>query len=167
MYKLWFSFILGLNFISLWFKVSNITIPKKQGEIIFEPRIQLNHNIYQQVTFDGVTGPVRFSQDGKRAGAQLEILNLRNGSFRKVSTKIKCMVNKLLHGGHIGSQKVHRMNYFCIFYLFELKLRMMVEICIAKYPMLLFFEFNVFLAEKWRHKIDSKIKISRYCKTNI
>ena len=148
MYKLWFSFILGLNFISLWFKVSNITIPKKQGEIIFEPRIQLNHNIYQQVTFDGVTGPVRFSQDGKRAGAQLEILNLRNGSFRKVSTKIKCMVNKLLHGGHIGSQKVHRMNYFCIFYLFELKLCMMVELCIAKYPMLLFFEFNVFLAEK-------------------
>ncbi|CAH3015262.1 unnamed protein product, partial [Porites evermanni] len=39
-----------------------------------------------KVTFDGVTGPVRFSQDGKRAGAQLEILNLRNGSFRKVGS---------------------------------------------------------------------------------
>ena len=105
----------------------------------------MNHNdIYQQVNFDGVTGPVRFSQDGKRAGAQLEILNLRNGSFRKVSTKIKCMVNNLLHGGHIGSQKVHRRNYFCLFYLFELKLCMMVELCIAKNPMFLFFEFNVF-----------------------
>ena len=56
----------------------------------------MNHNIYQQVNFDGVTGPVRFSQDGKRAGVRLEILNLRNDSFRKVSTKIKCIVNKLL-----------------------------------------------------------------------
>ena len=46
----------------------------------------MNHNIYQQVNFDGVTGPVRFSQDGKRAGVRLEILNLRNDSFRKVST---------------------------------------------------------------------------------
>ena len=56
----------------------------------------MNHNIYQQVNFDGVTGPVRFSQDGKRAVVRLEILNLRNDSFRKVSTKIKCIVNKLL-----------------------------------------------------------------------
>ena len=80
--------------------------------------MQLNHNIYQQVTFDGVTGPVRFSQDGKRAGAQLEILNLRNSSFRKVSTKIKCMVNKLPHGGHIGSQKVHRMHELLLHFLF-------------------------------------------------
>ena len=56
----------------------------------------MNHNIYQQVNFDGVTGPVRFNKDGKRAGVRLEILNLRNDSFRKVRTKIKFMVNRLL-----------------------------------------------------------------------
>ena len=42
--------------------------------------------LFQQVNFEGITGPVRFSQDGKRAGVQLEILNLRKDSFRKVST---------------------------------------------------------------------------------
>ena len=106
----------------------------------------MNHKIYQQVNFDGVTGPVRFSQDGKRAGAKLEILNLRNGSFRKVSTKIKCMVNKLLHGGHIGSEakKCIVGTTFAFFYLFELILCMMLELCFAKNPMFLFFEFNVF-----------------------
>ena len=56
----------------------------------------MNHNIYQQVNFDGVTGPVRFNKDGKRAGVRLEILNLRSDSFRKVRTKIKFMVNRLL-----------------------------------------------------------------------
>ena len=92
-----FSFILGLNCISFCFKLISMHYhTKKQREIKFEPRIKLNHNIYQQVNFDGVTGPVRFNKDGKREGVRLEILNLRNDSFRKVSTKIKCIVNKLL-----------------------------------------------------------------------
>ena len=40
----------------------------------------------RQVNFDGMTGSVRFSEDGERAGVQLEILNLRNDSFEQVST---------------------------------------------------------------------------------
>ena len=34
---------------------------------------------------DGLTGPVKFSEDGKRTRVELEILNLRNNSFVKVS----------------------------------------------------------------------------------
>ena len=40
----------------------------------------------RQVNFYGMTGSVRFSEDGERAGVQLEILNLRNDSFEQVST---------------------------------------------------------------------------------
>ena len=40
----------------------------------------------RQVNFDGMTGSVRFSEDGERAGVQLEILNLRNDSFEQVGT---------------------------------------------------------------------------------
>ena len=40
----------------------------------------------RQVNFDGMTGSVRFSEGGERAGVQLEILNLRNDSFEQVST---------------------------------------------------------------------------------
>lgn len=39
-----------------------------------------------QVNFDGITGSVRFSEDGERAAVELEILNLRNDSFQQVST---------------------------------------------------------------------------------
>ena len=47
-----FNFILGLNFISLWFGVwlSMIT-SLKQREIKFKPRIKLNHNIYTRLMF--------------------------------------------------------------------------------------------------------------------
>ena len=40
----------------------------------------------RQVNFDGITGSVRFNEDGERAEVQLEILNLRNDSFQQVST---------------------------------------------------------------------------------
>ena len=40
----------------------------------------------RQVNFDGITGSVRFSEDGERVAVQLEILNLRNDSFQQVST---------------------------------------------------------------------------------
>ena len=44
---LWCNFILGLNFISLCFKLIIIHYhTKKQKEIKFKPRINLNHNIY-------------------------------------------------------------------------------------------------------------------------
>ena len=72
-----------------------------------------------------------------------------------------------LQGGHIGRLKVNLRNYFCIFYSFELKLCRMVELCIAKKSyVFLFFDFNLFLAGMRRHKIDSKINISRYGKRN-
>ena len=48
-YMLWFNFILGLNFISLCFKLIIIYYhTPKQREIKFKPRIKLNHNIYIQ-----------------------------------------------------------------------------------------------------------------------
>ena len=40
----------------------------------------------RQVNFDGITGSVRFNEDGERAAVQLEILNLRNDSFQQVNT---------------------------------------------------------------------------------
>ena len=49
---LWFNFILGSNFIFFCFKLivillsDYISIPKKQKNTKFEPRIKLNHNIY-------------------------------------------------------------------------------------------------------------------------
>ena len=47
MYMLWFNLILGLNFISLCFKLIIIHYhTQKQREIKFKPRIKLNHNIY-------------------------------------------------------------------------------------------------------------------------
>ena len=46
-YMLWFSFILGLNFISFCFKLVIIHYrTRKQREIKFEPSIKLNHNIF-------------------------------------------------------------------------------------------------------------------------
>ena len=46
LYMLWFNFILGLNFISLCFKLIIIHYhTQKQREIKFKPRIKLNHNI--------------------------------------------------------------------------------------------------------------------------
>lgn len=41
---------------------------------------------YPQVVLDGITGPIKFNDDGKRTGVELEILNLRNNFFKKVSS---------------------------------------------------------------------------------
>ena len=49
--------------------------------------------------------------------------------------------NFFKHSGHIGHKKVHPLNYFCIFYSFELKLCRMVERCVAKNPMFFVFQF--------------------------
>ena len=47
LYMLWFNFILGLNFISLCFKLIIIHYhTQKQREIKFKPRMTLDHNIY-------------------------------------------------------------------------------------------------------------------------
>ena len=47
LHMLWLKFILGLNFISLCFKLIIIHFhTPKQREIKFKPRIKLNHNIY-------------------------------------------------------------------------------------------------------------------------
>ena len=53
-------------------------------------RLQLkSSDLYQQVNIDGITGPVKFGEDGMRTGVELEILNLRNNSFMKVITKVE------------------------------------------------------------------------------
>ena len=36
---------------------------------------------------DGLTGPIKFDENGKRKGIELEILNLRNNSFKEVRSK--------------------------------------------------------------------------------
>ena len=47
LYMLWFSFILGLHFIFLCFKLIIIHYhTPKQRKIKFKPRMKLNHNIY-------------------------------------------------------------------------------------------------------------------------
>ena len=43
------------------------------------------HVYYKQVYLDGITGPVQFNEDGKRREIELEVLNLRNNKFEKVS----------------------------------------------------------------------------------
>ena len=48
------------------------------------------------------------------------------------------------HGGRIGSKILLAKNYFCSFSSFELKLCRMVELCIPKNPIFVFFDFNVF-----------------------
>ena len=40
---------------------------------------------YKQASLDGLTGPIHFSEDGARTKIELDILNLRNNSFKKVS----------------------------------------------------------------------------------
>ena len=50
LFMLWFNFILGLNFISLCFKLIIIYYrTPKQREIKLKPRIKLNHNIYMDL----------------------------------------------------------------------------------------------------------------------
>ena len=39
---------------------------------------------------NGLTGPIKFDENGKRKGIELEILNLRNNSFKKVRRKVPC-----------------------------------------------------------------------------
>ena len=48
---LWFNFVLGLNFIFLYFKLIIIYYnTQKQRKIKFKPRTKLNHNMYMAVT---------------------------------------------------------------------------------------------------------------------
>ena len=41
----------------------------------------------EQVHLDGITGPVQFDEYGKRKEIDLEVLNLRNNFFERVSSK--------------------------------------------------------------------------------
>lgn len=47
--------------------------------------------ILSQVKLNGSTGPIHFNEYGKRKGIELEILNLRNNSFQKVSNDVSNM----------------------------------------------------------------------------
>ena len=40
----------------------------------------------KQVNLDGMTGRLQFNEHGERKGIQLETLNLRNNSFKKVGS---------------------------------------------------------------------------------
>jgi len=51
---LWFDYILGLNFISLCFKLIIRHYHTQQREIIFIPRIKLNHNLDNNLPVDRI-----------------------------------------------------------------------------------------------------------------
>ena len=44
--------------------------------------------ILSQAKLNGSTGTIHFNEYGKRKGVELEILNLRNNSFQKVSENL-------------------------------------------------------------------------------
>lgn len=48
----------------------------------------------KQVNLDGLSGPIQFNEYGKRKGIELEILNLRNNYFKKVSNH-KTLLSKI------------------------------------------------------------------------
>ena len=52
---------------------------------------KFNHNLcfssFLKVDIAGITGPVQFDENGRRIVSRLDILNLRNNSFKKVSSK--------------------------------------------------------------------------------
>ena len=52
---------------------------------------------------------------------------------------------------------MHPLNYFCIFYSFELKLCRMVELCIPKNGVF-FFDFNGFWRENDATRLTAKFK---------
>ena len=61
-YMLWFSFILGLNFIFLYLKLIIIHYhTQKQREIKFKLRMKLNHNIYFHESETEMHGALVFS----------------------------------------------------------------------------------------------------------
>ena len=52
---LWFSFLLGLNSFFYCFKLIIIHYPRhKQRKVEFKPRIELNHKIYNTLTYHAV-----------------------------------------------------------------------------------------------------------------
>ncbi|XP_068737794.1 glutamate receptor 2-like isoform X1 [Montipora capricornis] len=61
----------------------------------------------KKVNIDGITGPVKFDDDGKRTTVELEILNLRNNSFVKIgnwnSTKLAVLYQDIRTNGDTGS----------------------------------------------------------------
>ena len=66
--------------------------------------------------------------------------------FRKTSLYIPSLLRDSLANepGTLGQdtcKKLQGSNYFCIFYLFDLKLGVMVELCIPKKPMFFVFRF--------------------------
>ena len=60
---------------------------------------KFNHNLcfssLLKVDISGITGPVQFDENGIRIVSRLEILNLRNDSFKRVSS-MKGMNNPIL-----------------------------------------------------------------------
>lgn len=40
----------------------------------------------KKVNLDGITGPIQFDENGERKGVELQILNLRNNTFKKIGT---------------------------------------------------------------------------------
>ena len=74
------------------------------------------------------------------------------------SQSILLLIVTLL-GDHIRRLKVHPwIKYFCVFYLFQLKLCRMVEFCIPENSMFFCFSILTFLVGKGHHKTDIKKK---------
>ncbi|XP_078384348.1 glutamate receptor 4-like isoform X2 [Oculina patagonica] len=63
--------------------------------------VTLKDSCIRKVSLDGLTGPVQFNTYGKRKGIELEVLNLRNNSFKKIgtwnSTKGAVLFEDILH----------------------------------------------------------------------
>ena len=62
----------------------------------FSCKFNLNHcfSSLWKVDIAGITGPVQFDENGRRIVSRLEILNLRNDSFKRVSS-MKAMNNPI------------------------------------------------------------------------
>ena len=63
-----------------------------------------SHFFFMQVNLDGLTGPVQFNEYGNRKGINLEILNLQNNSFIKVSRWVVSAISYSLFGYRIVNQ---------------------------------------------------------------
>ena len=68
---------------------------------------KFNHNLYFSSLFKvdiaGITGPVQFDENGRRIVSRLDILNLRNDTFKRVSS-IKGMNNPIFFSAQTESE---------------------------------------------------------------
>lgn len=76
----------------------------RRFQLIVQMRIIALTFCFMQVNLDGLTGPVQFNEYGNRKGINLEILNLQNNSFIKVSRWVVSAISYSLFGYRIVNQ---------------------------------------------------------------